>query len=250
MGHNRLADETSPYLLQHEDNPVHWWAWGDDAFQAARGADKPILLSVGYAACHWCHVMAHESFEGSGTAAVMNKLFVNIKVDREERRGGGLCLRMSLSPWGGASQNPPNNARRPPQDNLRAIEGVFRRHVGKVQSARGAVPHRLSAPRLDSHGGHSIWLGPRLWLVGGRHPRRYPSFWWRLRDRPHLHHPTLSLGHGWRPQAGGHFRWCQIEIGGLPPEARRGHVPLGHNCLRPHQSESGCPGQRCFAKYL
>ena len=85
MRHNRLADETSPYLLQHEDNPVHWWAWGDDAFQAARGADKPILLSVGYAACHWCHVMAHESFEDDGTAAVMNELFVNIKVDREER---------------------------------------------------------------------------------------------------------------------------------------------------------------------
>ncbi|MGB1875363.1 MAG: DUF255 domain-containing protein, partial [Rhodospirillaceae bacterium] len=60
---NRLGEETSPYLLQHRDNPVHWWAWGDDAFAAAREQDKPILLSVGYAACHWCHVMAHESFE-------------------------------------------------------------------------------------------------------------------------------------------------------------------------------------------
>ena len=85
MGYNRLADETSPHLLQHEDNPVHWWAWGSATFRAARDEDKPTLLSVGYAACHWCHVMAHESFEEGGTAAVMNELFVNIKVDREER---------------------------------------------------------------------------------------------------------------------------------------------------------------------
>ncbi|HVG66312.1 MAG TPA: thioredoxin domain-containing protein [Actinomycetota bacterium] len=82
---NRLAAETSPYLLQHADNPVHWYPWGDDALTRAREEDKPILLSVGYAACHWCHVMAHESFEDAGTAAVMNERFVNVKVDREER---------------------------------------------------------------------------------------------------------------------------------------------------------------------
>jgi uncharacterized protein YyaL (SSP411 family) len=82
---NRLAQETSPYLLQHADNPVHWWAWGPDALAHAKASGKPILLSVGYAACHWCHVMAHESFEDEVTAAVMNDLFVNIKVDREER---------------------------------------------------------------------------------------------------------------------------------------------------------------------
>jgi uncharacterized protein YyaL (SSP411 family) len=82
---NRLGEATSPYLLQHKDNPVHWWQWGPDAFAEARERDVPILLSVGYSACHWCHVMAHESFEDEQTAAYMNAHYVNIKVDREER---------------------------------------------------------------------------------------------------------------------------------------------------------------------
>jgi uncharacterized protein YyaL (SSP411 family) len=82
---NRLADETSPYLLQHADNPVDWYPWGEEAFQKAQAENKPILLSVGYSACHWCHVMAHESFEHAPTADMMNQSFVNIKVDREER---------------------------------------------------------------------------------------------------------------------------------------------------------------------
>ncbi|RSN70708.1 thioredoxin domain-containing protein [Actinomadura sp. WAC 06369] len=82
---NRLKDATSPYLLQHADNPVDWWEWSDGAFAEARERDVPILLSVGYAACHWCHVMAHQSFEDAETARLMNELFVNVKVDREER---------------------------------------------------------------------------------------------------------------------------------------------------------------------
>jgi uncharacterized protein YyaL (SSP411 family) len=82
---NRLGQETSPYLRQHQDNPVDWYPWGEEAFERARAEDKPVLLSVGYSACHWCHVMAHESFENDEVAAVMNELFVNIKVDREER---------------------------------------------------------------------------------------------------------------------------------------------------------------------
>jgi uncharacterized protein YyaL (SSP411 family) len=82
---NRLAGETSPYLLQHADNPVDWYPWGEEAFARARAEDKPLLLSVGYAACHWCHVMEHESFEDDETAALMNERFVNVKVDREER---------------------------------------------------------------------------------------------------------------------------------------------------------------------
>jgi uncharacterized protein YyaL (SSP411 family) len=82
---NRLADQTSPYLRQHADNPVDWYPWGDEAFARARAEDKPILLSVGYSSCHWCHVMAHESFENDAVAAVMNERFVNVKVDREER---------------------------------------------------------------------------------------------------------------------------------------------------------------------
>ncbi|APZ43700.1 thioredoxin domain-containing protein [Acidihalobacter ferrooxydans] len=85
MPQNRLANETSPYLQQHADNPVDWYPWGEEALNRARAEDKPILLSIGYSACHWCHVMAHESFEDPATAQVMNELFVNIKVDREER---------------------------------------------------------------------------------------------------------------------------------------------------------------------
>src|SRR5690606_8846955 len=82
---NRLADSLSPYLLQHADNPVAWQPWGDEAFAEAAARNVPVLLSIGYAACHWCHVMAHESFENPAVAAVMNERFVNIKVDREER---------------------------------------------------------------------------------------------------------------------------------------------------------------------
>src|SRR5689334_11490864 len=109
---NRLAASTSPYLQQHADNPVDWREWGEEAFAEARERDVPILLSVGYAACHWCHVMAHESFEDDATAALMNANFVNVKVDREERpdvdkvyqlahqalarRGGGWPLTMFL----------------------------------------------------------------------------------------------------------------------------------------------------------
>lgn len=82
---NRLAEATSPYLQQHADNPVHWWPWCEEALNQARRTDRPILLSIGYSACHWCHVMAHESFEDTATADMMNRLFISIKVDREER---------------------------------------------------------------------------------------------------------------------------------------------------------------------
>jgi uncharacterized protein len=82
---NRLANENSPYLLQHADNPVNWFPWGEEALEKARNENKPIFLSIGYAACHWCHVMEHESFEDEATATLMNEHFVNIKVDREER---------------------------------------------------------------------------------------------------------------------------------------------------------------------
>ena len=80
---NHLIDETSPYLLQHAHNPVDWYPWGEEALKVAKAADKPILLSIGYSACHWCHVMAHESFEDAEVATAMNRHFINIKVDRE-----------------------------------------------------------------------------------------------------------------------------------------------------------------------
>src|SRR5271157_2433361 len=85
MPENRLIHETSPYLQQHAHNPVDWYPWGQEAFEKARTEDKPIFLSIGYSTCHWCHVMEHESFEDETTAKVMNKNFVAIKVDREER---------------------------------------------------------------------------------------------------------------------------------------------------------------------
>ena len=85
MSTNRLGREKSPYLLQHADNPVDWFPWGNEAFAKAQKENKPIFLSIGYSTCHWCHVMAHESFEDKATAEIMNREFVNIKVDREER---------------------------------------------------------------------------------------------------------------------------------------------------------------------
>jgi uncharacterized protein YyaL (SSP411 family) len=143
---NLLGRETSPYLLQHKDNPVHWRAWGEAAFAEARARDVPILLSVGYAACHWCHVMAHESFEDEATAALMNELFVNVKVDREERpdvdtiymsalhlmgEQGGWPLTMFMTPdgkpfWGGTYFPPDSRYGRPGfPDVLRGISQAW-----------------------------------------------------------------------------------------------------------------------------
>jgi uncharacterized protein len=162
---NRLAQETSPYLLQHKDNPVAWRAWGPQALAEAKGANKPILLSVGYAACHWCHVMAHESFEDDATAAVMNELFVNIKVDREERpdidqiymaalhhlgEHGGWPLTMFLTPdgepiWGGTYF--PKSARygKPAfVDVLREVSRLFRDEPQKIEHNRAALMERLA----------------------------------------------------------------------------------------------------------
>lgn len=163
---NRLARETSPYLLQHKHNPVAWWPWGPDALAEAQRANKPILLSVGYAACHWCHVMAHESFEDQATADVMNELFVNIKVDREERpdidqiymsalhhlgEQGGWPLTMFLTPkgepvWGGTYFPPTSRYGRPAfVDVLREVSRLFREEPQKIGQNRDALMERLSA---------------------------------------------------------------------------------------------------------
>jgi uncharacterized protein len=162
---NRLARETSPYLLQHKHNPVAWWPWGPDALAEAQRTGKPILLSVGYAACHWCHVMAHESFEDEGTAAVMNELFVNIKVDREERpdidqiymaalhhlgEHGGWPLTMFLTPkgepvWGGTYFPPTARYGRPGfVDVLREVARLFREEPQKIGQNRDALMERLA----------------------------------------------------------------------------------------------------------
>jgi len=162
---NRLGRETSPYLLQHKNNPVHWWAWGPEALAEAKRTGKPILLSVGYAACHWCHVMAHESFEDDATAEVMNDLFVNIKVDREERpdvdaiymaalhelgEHGGWPLTMFLTAdaepfWGGTYF--PNQARygRPGfVDVLKRVAQVYREDHAAVRNNADALRARLA----------------------------------------------------------------------------------------------------------
>jgi len=162
---NRLARETSPYLLQHQHNPVDWWPWGPEALAEAKRTDRPILLSVGYAACHWCHVMAHESFEDAATAAVMNDLFVNIKVDREERpdidqiymnalhllgEQGGWPLTMFLTPagepvWGGTYF--PKTARYGRAafvDVLGEIARLFREEPERITRNRDALMERLA----------------------------------------------------------------------------------------------------------
>jgi uncharacterized protein YyaL (SSP411 family) len=167
MSENRLGKETSPYLLQHKDNPVHWWAWGPEALAEAKRTNKPILLSVGYAACHWCHVMAHESFEDEATAAVMNDLFVNIKVDREERpdidaiymgalhalgEQGGWPLTMFLDQearpvWGGTYFPKQHRFGRPAfVDVLQRIAAVFREEPEKVAENATALTDALKSP--------------------------------------------------------------------------------------------------------
>ena len=169
MSENRLGQETSPYLLQHRENPVHWWAWGPEALAEAKRSGKPILLSVGYAACHWCHVMAHESFEDEATAAVMNDLFVNIKVDREERpdidaiymgalhalgEQGGWPLTMFLDSharpfWGGTYYPKEPRFGRPAfVDVLRQVENVFRDSPEKAAQNAEALTQTLQ-PRAS-----------------------------------------------------------------------------------------------------
>ncbi|TNE35667.1 MAG: thioredoxin domain-containing protein [Alphaproteobacteria bacterium] len=161
---NELSRETSPYLLQHRDNPVHWQPWSADTLALAKKEGKPILLSVGYAACHWCHVMAHESFEDPHVAEVMNDLFINIKVDREERpdidqiyqnalallgEQGGWPLTMFLNsngePFWGGTYFPPDNAfGRPGFTNvLRTVSEIFRNEPEKVTKNRDALKSAL-----------------------------------------------------------------------------------------------------------
>jgi uncharacterized protein YyaL (SSP411 family) len=164
---NRLANETSPYLRQHADNPVDWYAWGDEAFAEAKAEDRPVLLSVGYSACHWCHVMAHESFENPEIAALMNDLFVNIKVDREERPDvdsiymsavqaisghGGWPMTVFLTPDGlpffGGTYFPPEDrmGMRGFPTVLRAVADAYRAKRADVE-ASGQKLRELLAPR-------------------------------------------------------------------------------------------------------
>ncbi len=183
---NQLANETSPYLLQHQDNPVDWYPWGPEALEKSRAGDKPIFLSIGYSACHWCHVMAHESFENDEIAQTLNENFVSIKVDREERpdldqiymgalqvylqmtrsgQGGGWPLSMFLTPelkpiLGGTYWPPTSQYGRPGfADVLRAVTEFWRDRRDEIleQSERitqylqeaGAVAAREATSRRN-----------------------------------------------------------------------------------------------------
>ncbi len=161
---NRLAQETSPYLLQHAENPVDWYPWGDEALRRARDEDKPILLSVGYAACHWCHVMEHESFEDEATAALMNENFVSVKVDREERPDvdsvymdavvsltghGGWPMTVFLTPEGepffGGTYFPPEPRHGLPsfRQLLAAVADAWKERRAEIEREAGAIVERL-----------------------------------------------------------------------------------------------------------
>jgi uncharacterized protein len=161
---NHLAGETSPYLLQHANNPVDWYPWGDEALARAREEDKPILLSVGYAACHWCHVMEHESFEDAATAALMNEHFVSVKVDREERPDidsvymdavvsltghGGWPMTVFLTPGGapffGGTYYPPEPRHGLPSfpQLLQAIANAWRERRSDIERDAGAITEQL-----------------------------------------------------------------------------------------------------------
>ncbi len=168
---NRLGAATSPYLQQHRDNPVAWQEWGDEAFAAARELDRPVLLSVGYAACHWCHVMAHESFEDADVAAVMNREFVNVKVDREERPDvdavymaatqaltgqGGWPMTVFLTPQGqpfyAGTYFPPSPRHGIPsfRQLLQAISEAWRTQRDEVEAAGGRIASALAGRLVTS----------------------------------------------------------------------------------------------------
>jgi uncharacterized protein YyaL (SSP411 family) len=174
---NRLEHSTSPYLRQHADNPVDWYEWGPEALELARSTQKPILLSIGYAACHWCHVMAHESFEDDATAALMNELFVNIKVDREERPDldaihmqavqaltghGGWPMTVFLTPdavpFHAGTYFPPNDRHGLPsfQRVLRAVSGAWRDKPESVAEAGKALTEHLRRAASPSQASHAV----------------------------------------------------------------------------------------------
>src|SRR5436309_12735094 len=161
---NRLINETSPYLLQHAHNPVDWYPWGEEALQKAKSEDKPILLSVGYSACHWCHVMERESFENEEIAAMMNRFFVSIKVDREERpdldaiymqaiqaltQQGGWPMTVFLTPegapfWGG-TYFPPEDRHGMPgfKRGLTALADAWRTRRAEVTAQSAELRQQL-----------------------------------------------------------------------------------------------------------
>ena len=197
---NRLKAESSPYLRQHAGNPVDWYPWGEEAFTDARGSDRPILLSIGYAACHWCHVMAHESFEHPATAALMNRLFVNVKVDREERPDvdsiymqavqamtgrGGWPMTVFLTPDGepfyGGTYFPPTDAQGVPSFTrlLQSVSGAWttrREAVNATTATLRALYANAAAPLTPSGAVTADTLRAAAQLLRTLHDREHQGF--------------------------------------------------------------------------
>ncbi len=227
MTGNLLSEETSPYLRQHKDNPVHWMPWGPPALARARDEGKPILLSVGYAACHWCHVMAHESFEDPEIAALMNELFVNIKLDREERpdldavyqaalaalgQSGGWPLTMFLTPglepfWGGTYFPPTSRHGRPGfREVLRGVDSTYRNDPERVRhnaaALRGALED-MARPRSGE-----IVAADTLNTVAARLYQEIDLSLGGMRGAPKFPQPPLfqQLWRAWRRSGDARYR--------------------------------------------
>ncbi len=212
---NQLRAETSPYLLQHAANPVDWYPWGAQALQKARLEDKPILLSIGYSACHWCHVMAHESFEDPATAAVMNELFINIKVDREERpdldkiyqtahalltrRNGGWPLTMFLTPdtqvpfFGGTYfPDRPRHGMPAFSELCRSVAGFYRDHRDELeQQNRSLIEFMHAMNSLDAQSADDTSLSAMpLDVARQQLEQQYDATYGGFGAAPKFPHPT------------------------------------------------------------
>ncbi len=216
MTRNALSREISPYLLQHADNPVHWQPWGPEALALAKAENRPILLSIGYAACHWCHVMAHESFENADIAALMNRHFVNVKVDREERpdidtiymnalhmmgQQGGWPLTMFLTPdgepfWGGTYFPPESRYGRPgfPQV-LEGLAGVWRETPDRAREAAAALRGRIAGLATSRAGGEiPLAFNDR---AARQLAQRFDTVWGGIGGAPKFPNPS-ALAFLWR----------------------------------------------------
>ena len=261
---NRLAAETSPYLLQHAENPVDWYPWGEEALARARGEDRPILLSIGYAACHWCHVMEHESFEDEATAAQMNEQFVCIKVDREERPDldaiymdavvaltghGGWPMTVFLTPEGepffGGTYYPPAPRHGLPsfRQVLDAVARAYRERREDIARERaaarrgGALLERgraveRAADRLDPLRGGAR-AAPRL-RPGARRLRRRAEVPARLRARapPAARRARSRHGHARRDGGRRHVRPRRRRLPPLLGRRRLARAALREDALR------------------
>jgi len=224
-GRNRLGDATSPYLLQHRDNPVHWWEWGDDALDEARRRSVPVLLSVGYASCHWCHVMAHESFEDPEVAAVMNAGFVNVKVDREERPDvdriymdavqeltgrGGWPMTVFLTPDGkpfyAGTYFPPVDRHGMPAFRrvLEAVSNAWAHRRDEIEGTAGALAGTIAAaPPPDTRMPTSETLVAAHDVLWTQFDRRHGGFGGtpKFPQAPTLEFLLRAAGREWAPRA-------------------------------------------------